>query len=158
FLYDAGAPAYLSFPDGVYTVDFPRRTVRPLFTPPEGQTVLWAARWRDEKQKVSLAIVGTDRSVHALDEAGAPGLSAPRACDGDTYGVVGVGRREDRRRCAVGYDPSGYLRGDAGKTRPSYLGEYEVDDAGRKEGREVARRRVPPRPLDEPVTGEALFG
>jgi hypothetical protein len=159
FLYDAGAPAYLCFPDGVYTVDFPRRAVQPLFTPPGGETVLWAARWKDEKQKVSLAIVGTDKSVHALDEAGALVFSAPLAYDRENYGVVRVGRLEDRRRFVVWYEPSWYLRVDAGKIMPSYVVEYEVDDAdGRKEGREVARRTVPPRPLDEPVTGEALFG
>src|SRR5262249_30602707 len=93
FLYDAGAPAYLSFPDSVYTVDLRRRTVRPLFTPPEGQTVLWAVRWKDEK--ATLAIVGTDKSVHALDAAGAPVFSAPLAYDRENYGLVRVGRLED---------------------------------------------------------------
>jgi hypothetical protein len=159
FLYDAGAPAYLSFPDGVYTVDFRRRAVRSLFIPPQGQTVLWAVRRKDEKDKATLAIVGTDKSVHALDEAGSPVFSAPLTYDRENYGLVWIGRLEDQRRFVVWYEPSWYLRLDAAKTMPSYLVEYEVDGAdGRKEGREVARRTVPPRPLDEPVTGEALFG
>ena len=44
-----------------------------------GETVRWARRWKDRRDKLSLAVVSTDQSVHLLTEAGAPVLSVRRA-------------------------------------------------------------------------------
>lgn len=159
FLFDAGSPAYLGFANGVYTVDFARRAARALFTPPAGERILSTGRLRDETQKTSLAIIATDKSVHALNEAGEPMFSAPLVYDRESYGVVRVGRFEDPRRFFVAYDPSWYLKAGVGKTMRSNLVEYEIDDAsGSKEGREIARRTMPSRILREPTIGQALFG
>jgi hypothetical protein len=152
FLYEADAAYYLSFPDGVYALDFARHTVRTLFTPPQGQTVLTACRWKDDRQKWSRAFVLTDQAVHVVDESGAPLFAAPLAYDGTDYGRVRVSQREDQRRFVVWYEPSWYLWTEAGKTMPSYLVEYDVA------GREVVRRTVPPRPLSNSPSGLALFG
>src|SRR5262249_13187407 len=69
-MYFSRAGPYLAFPGGVYTVNFRKRTVHILFTPAAGETVLWASRWVDEAKKLSVAFVGTDHSIHVLDEAG----------------------------------------------------------------------------------------
>jgi hypothetical protein len=152
FLYETESIYYLSFPDGVYAFDFARHTIHRLFTPAEGETVLAAVRWKDEKQKVSRAFVLTDRSVHVVDEAGASLLAAPLAYDRESYGHVRVARLEDPPRFVVWYEPSWYLWADAGKTMPGYLVEYDLA------GREVARREVPPRPLEQSPYVQALFG
>jgi hypothetical protein len=152
FLYEAGNAYFLSLADGVYALDFARHSVRRLFTPAAGQTVLAAARWKDERARWSRAFVLTDRAVHVLDEAGTPLFSAPLAYDREDYGRVSVAQLEDPGRFAVMYQPSWYLSIGVGKTMPSYLVEYDA------EGREVARRTVPPRPLNGPPRGLALFG
>src|SRR5262249_48043060 len=71
-LWEAFSPPYLAFPGGVYDVDFSRRTIRTLFTPPQGETVLQANRWKDQREKKSLVVVNTDRSIHILTDSGAP--------------------------------------------------------------------------------------
>jgi hypothetical protein len=152
FLYEDEAAFYLAFPGGVYTLDFARHTIHTLFTPAEGQTVMAAIRWKDEKQKLSRAFVLTAKSVHVLDESGAPLFSAPLTYDRVNHGLVRVGRLENPQRWVVWYEPSWYVQPDAGKTMPSYLVEYDVG------GREIARRTVPPRPLAEAPYGQALFG
>jgi hypothetical protein len=152
FLYESDSAYFLSLPDGVYALDFARHTIRTLFTPPEGQTILAAARWKDDREKWSRAFVLTDQSVYVLDEAGAPLLSAPLAYDREDYGRVSVAQLEALRRFAVRYEPSWYLWAEAAKTMPSYLVEYDLA------GREVARRTVPPRPLNAAPPGLALFG
>ncbi len=152
FLYETGTAYFLSLPGGVYALDFARHTIHTLFTPAEGQTVLAAFRWKGEREKWSRVVVLTDKAVHVLDEAGATLLSAPLAYDREDYGRVSVAEVEAPRRFAVWYEPSWYLSTDAGKTMPSHLVEY---DAG---GRELARRTVPPRPLNAAPPGLALFG
>jgi hypothetical protein len=152
FLYEDDPVFYLAFPGGVYTPDFARHTIHTLFAPSDGQTVVAVIRWKDEKQKVSRAFVLTDQSVHVLDESGVPLFSAPLAYDRGTHGLVRVGRLENPQRWVVWYEPSWYLRPDAGKTMPSYLVEYDVG------GRELARRTLPPCPLAEAPYGQALFG
>jgi hypothetical protein len=151
-LYEAGPAFFLSLPGGVYALDFARHTIHTLFTPAEGQTVLAAARWKDDREKWSRVFVLTDQSVHVLDEAGAPLFSAPLLYDREGYGRVRVAQVEDPRRFVVWYEPSWYLWAEAGKTMPSHLVEYDVM------GREIARRTVPPRPLNAPPQGLALFG
>jgi hypothetical protein len=145
-------PTYLVFPGGVYDVDFSRRTIRALFTPAEGETVVWARRWKDRREKQSLTIVSTDRSIHLLTEGGARAVSVPRAYDREKYGGLSVGRLEGPQRYVLWYQPSRWLEPDERRTMPSYLLEYDTA------GKEVARRAVPPPPLVEPSYAEALFG
>jgi hypothetical protein len=152
FLYETGTAYFLSLPGGVYALDFARHTIRTLFTPPEGQTVLAAVRWKDDREKWSRAVVLTDQSVHVLDEAGAPLFSAPLAYGREEYGRVSVAQLASPRRFAVWYEPSWYLSAGAGKTMSSYLVEYDAA------GQEIARRTVPPRPLNAAPQGLALFG
>jgi hypothetical protein len=147
-----GSPAYLSFPGGAYTVDFARRTLQTLFTPAQGQTVLWAIRWKDEKHQSALAFVGTDRSVHIVNETGTPIFSAPRAYDLENHGTLRVGRLENPHRFVVWYEPSWHLRTEAVKTMSSYLVEYDAA------GREMARRTLPHRPLIKASYTHALLG
>jgi hypothetical protein len=152
FLYEAVHAYYLNFPGGVYAVDFGRRTIHPLFTPAAGETVRAAVRWKDERLRLSRALVLTDKTVYILDDAGVRLFAAPLAYGRADYGLVRVGRLEDPQRFVVCYEPSWYLRADAGKTMPGYLVEY--DGAGT----EIARRTVPPRPLIPPSYAQALFG
>jgi hypothetical protein len=152
FLYEAGPAYFLSVPGGVYALDFARHTIRTLFTPPEGQSVLGTVRWKDDREKWTRAVVLTETSLHVLDESGAPVLSAPLAHDREDYGRVSISQVESPRRFVVWYEPSWYLWADAGKSMSSYLVEYDT------EGRELARRTVPPRPLNASPPGLVLFG
>ena len=139
--YLSRARDYLTFPGGVYTVDFRKRTLRTLFVPAAGETVFWASRWEDEKQKPSLAFVCTDQSIHVVDEAGSWVLSVPLAFDRDSYRIQSVGRLENPRRYWVWYEPAWYLGLESLETMPAYVVEYD------SAGREVSpRKTVPPRP------------
>src|SRR5579883_292877 len=139
--YLSRASFYLAFPGGVYTVDFRKRILRTLFVPKAGETVLWANRWENEKQKQSLAIVGTDQGIHVLDPSGARLLSIPLAFDRTSYQIHRVGRLENARRYWVWYEPAWHLPLGELETMPAYVVEYD------SAGREIAPRKiVPPRP------------
>jgi hypothetical protein len=143
----AFTPAYLAFPGGVYWVDFRKRTIQTLFTPAAGETILWADRWKLEKQNTSLAFVGTDRAVHVLDEAGVRLASAPVPADLENHQVGSFGLLDNPRRYWVWCAPKWYLGLDVLETLPAYVVEYDA------QGREVARREVPPRPGGARATG-----
>jgi hypothetical protein len=151
-LWEAHPPSYLPFPGGVYAVDFSRRTIQKLFTPAAGETVLWASRWQDKREKESLAIVSTDQSVHVLTEAGARVVAVSRDCDRQRYRVGSVGRLEDPQRYAFWYAPLWCLELEEFQATPPSLREYDAA------GREVARRTLPKAPRLEPSYAEALFG
>jgi hypothetical protein len=151
-LWEAFPPAYLVFPGGVYDVDFARRTIRKLFTPAEGDAVLEARRWKDRREKQSLAIVSTERAFHVLTLAGAPVVSAPRVYDRDDHGARSVGRLENPERYFVWYGKSRWMEPEEGDAFPSHLLEY--DGAGK----EIARRTLPPHPPVEQSPALALFG
>jgi hypothetical protein len=158
------AGPYLAFPGAVYTVNFRARTVRTLFLPAPGETVLWASRWEDEKQKVAVAFVGTDQAVHVLDEAGSPVLSAPLAYDRTSYQVTSMGRLENPQRYWVWYEPAWCLGIETLETKPAYVVFY--DSAGREisPSQEVLPRpgdvrNLPPLlPLVEASSAQAWFG
>jgi hypothetical protein len=150
--FETGPTPYLSFPGGVYTVDYARRTIQKRFSPAEDQTVLWTIRWKDEKHKLSLAFVGTDKSVHAVDETGKAIFSAPLAYDVEKYGNLRFGRLDNPERFVIWYEPSWQLRTEAVKTMPSYLVEYDAS------GGEIARRTLPHRPLIEPSSFQEALG
>jgi hypothetical protein len=134
------AQDYLAFPGGVYRVDFHRRTVQTLFTPAAGETVRWASRWEDRKKAESLAFVGTDRSVHAVDEKGASVFATPLAYDPRSHRIRAAGRLDGPRRYWVWYEPQWYLGVEELGTLPACVVEYDAA------GREVGRTNVPPRP------------
>ena len=155
---------YLAFPGGVYTVDFRKRTLRTLFVPTAGETVLWASRWEDEKQKQSLAFVGTDQAIHVVEPMGNRLLSVPLAFDRASYRIHRVGRLENPRRYWVWYEPAWHLSLESLETMPAYVMEY--DSAG---GEIPPRKIVPPRPggareftppvpLFEPSSAHLWFG
>jgi hypothetical protein len=162
--YLSRANSYLAFPGGVYTVDFRKRILRPLFVPKAGETLLWANRWENEKQKQSLAFMGTDQGIHVLDPSGVRLLSVPLAFDRTSYQIHRVGRLEDPLRYWVWYEPAWHLPLDELETMPAYVLEYD------SAGREIAPRKIvpprpggarkftPPVPLDEPSSAHLWFG
>jgi hypothetical protein len=107
---------YLAFPGGVYTVNFRKRTVHTLYVPVAGEPVLWASRWKDEARKLSVAFVGTDRSIHVLDETGTRLLSAPLTYDRENYHLADVGRLEKPERYWLWYEPAWYQGLEAQET------------------------------------------
>jgi hypothetical protein len=145
---EAQARDYLAFPGGVYRVDFGPRTVIKLYSPAEGQTVLWAGRMEDERQKTALAFVGTNTSIEVVEETGRHVASLPPAYDLATWHVQGVGRLEDPGRYWVWFEPHWYLPPVSVENLTGHLIEYS--DAGV----ETARQDIPLRfgggPLQDP--------
>jgi hypothetical protein len=139
--YFSVAKDYLAFPDAVYRIDFRKRTLRTLFVPADGEKVLWASRWTNEKEKQVLAFVGTNKSVHVLDETGSPALTAPLAFDLESYQIAQVGRLDNPLRYWIWYEPAWYLGLDVLETTPAYVVFY--DRAGQEIG---PRQEVPPKP------------
>jgi hypothetical protein len=164
FMYFAKAADYLAFPGGVYRVDFDTLTVRTLFVPRAGETVLWASRWEDEKQKLALAFVGTDQSVHVMDEAGSRILSVPLAYDPHSYRVKQVGRLENPERYWVWYEPAWYLDVGTLETTAEHVVIYDRGGRELTPRQEIppqpgrARQLVPPAVLFEPSSMNALAG
>jgi hypothetical protein len=136
----AFTPDYLAFPSAVYRIDFHKRTIQTLFVPAAGETVLWADRLRIEKDNLSLAFVGTDKSFHVVDETGSEVFSTALATDLENYQVKRIGRLEDPLRYWVWYEPMCYLGLDLLEKMPAYIVEYSPS------GSEIARTAVPPRP------------
>jgi hypothetical protein len=150
-MWDAFPATYLTFPGGVYTAQFARRTIQPLFIPAPGETVVWAGKWKDPKEKQSLTVVSTDKTVHVLTEAGSPVFSVPLAFDREQYRLRGV-RRLDDHRFSFWYGPPWPADPETVRTTPCYLLEYDPA------GRELTRRAIPPAPLPDPSFGMALLG
>src|SRR5262249_40107180 len=141
FLYMSRVGPYLAFPGGVYTVNFRKRTVQALYVPVAGETILWASRWHDDERKLSVGFVGTDRSIHVLDETGSLRFSVPVAYDPENYAIVDLGRLENPERYWIWYEPAWYQGLEAQEITPSILVMYDAA------GREISPRQiVPPRP------------
>src|SRR5262249_14165836 len=141
---------FLSFPGGVYEVDFARRTIQRLFSPAKGETVISVRRWRQDSKR-TVVVVSTDRSIHVVTDKGSPVVSMPRALDHGKYVPVFVGLFENPRRYFVWYHLNTWLQEpEEYATDPSHLFEY--DDGGR----ELARRTVPPFPYPAASYASAL--
>jgi hypothetical protein len=95
---------------------------------------------RIEKDNLSLAFVGTDKSFHVLDETGSKVFSTALATDLENYQVKRIGRLENPLRYWVWYEPMCYLGLDLLEQMPAYIVEYSPS------GSEIARTAVPPRP------------
>jgi YD repeat-containing protein len=137
---EAFALDYLAFPRGVFKIDFHKRAVQTLFVPAAEETVLWASRWEDAKKTASLAFVGTDRSIHVVDERGSRVFSAPLAYDLRSYRIRSAGRLNSPQRYWIWFHPQWYLGAETLETMPACVVEYDTA------GREVGRRTVPPQP------------
>jgi hypothetical protein len=148
----AFSPAYLAFPGGVYDVDFSRRTIRTLFTCPEGETVVRVNRLRDRRDKRSLVVIATDKSVHILTVAGVPVLTVPRAYDQPKYVITTVAWVQNPDRYILQYRPSHFLMPEEIRTMPSYVLEYDAA------GHELSRRIAPRGPETPPSYAAVLFG
>ena len=71
----------LAFPHEVYAVDLRGRSMKRLFVAPSGETVLWAQPLPEERQTPMQVVVGTDRSIHVVDDGGRELVAAPWAYD-----------------------------------------------------------------------------
>jgi hypothetical protein len=146
---------YLTFSDGVYTVDFARRKIRSFFTPASGETVTFADWWNDElDRKRRLVGVGTDRSFHLLRDEDATAVSVPRVFREKPGGIVYVGLLENPERYLVWYQSwKSLLEPEELRTTPTHLLEYDTT------GHELApRRTLSPPPLLGASYAESLFG
>ncbi|SIO62749.1 hypothetical protein SAMN05444166_7138 [Singulisphaera sp. GP187] len=148
FLLQTKAAERLSFPEGVYLVDFGSRTVRKFYSPAEGETVLGAASAVGEGRTFVL----TDKSARVIHRSGTTLFSAPFAVDPDNYGVARVAQLENPERWVVRYEPSWFMFSELGNITSGQLVEYDPA------GREVARGPLPPTPMHEPSDAQALLG
>ena len=144
--------------DGVYTVDFTRRTIRTVFTPAAGETVTYGSSCDDLfKREWKRVFVSTDKSFHVLTEDGAPVLSVPRVQyrQKDRYTVV-LGGLENPERYFVYYilsSPWWSLAEPAEfKSTPVHFHEYDTS------GRELAHRSFLLLPYPAASYAKALFG
>src|SRR5262249_49886256 len=153
----AKSSEYLIFPSRVYTVDFARRTIRALFTPPAGETVAFASRWSDPLDKKRTGIVvSTDQSIHFLTVEGTLVVSVPRLYTPVRSLPVLGGPLEKPDRYGV-YYPSYFewttvLEPDEYKSLTCELYEYD------RTGREIARQIIPPIPYPQAPYSQALYG
>jgi hypothetical protein len=143
----------LAFPDGVYCVDFVRRSIRRLFTSAPGETVNAARWWNDEEAHREALVVSTNQAFHVVTEDGRRLASMPRAFSSEKYGPIFIGKFKDPERYYVRYDLRYWLREpEEYRTEPSYLLEYDAA------GHELARRAVPPFPYPASSYAQALYG
>ena len=144
--------------DGVYTVDFARRTIRTVFTPAAGETVTYGSSCDDLfNREWKRVFVSTDKSLHVLTEDGAPVLSVPRVQDRqkDRY-TVAIGGLENPERYFASYgltspwwsvaEPAEF------KSTPVHFHEYDTS------GRELAHRSFLLLPYPADSYANALFG
>jgi hypothetical protein len=153
----AGKLEYLAFSDGVFSVDYARRTIRTLFAPAAGETVTFGRSCGDPlNREWRRILVSTDKSLHYLKADGTPVLSVPRVYDRRKYEyLVFLGKLENPERYFAWYRsmPSGSLaEPEEFKATPFHLHEYDIA------GREVAHRTNPQVPYPSASYAKALFG
>jgi hypothetical protein len=148
---------YQAFSDGVYSVDYARRTIRNLFTPAAGETVTFGRDCGDQLDRDwSMVLVSTDKSFHFLTLDGTPVLTVPSVHDRQKYGyLVFLGKLENPERYFVWYRsmPWGsFVEPEEFKSTPFHLHLYDTA------GRELARRTDPQIPYPAASYAKALFG
>ena len=144
--------------DGVYTVDFARRTIRTLFTPAAGETVTYGSSCDDQlNREWKRVFVSTDKSLHVLTEDGAPVLSVPRVQDRQKDKYTRPSRRAGKPgtllRLVCTDSPYWSLAEPAEfKSTPFHFHEYDTS------GRELAHRSFLLLPYPAASYAKALFG
>jgi hypothetical protein len=88
----------LAVPNGAFTMDFRKGSVKKVFSPPPGETVLWASQRADEREKWFHIFVSTDKALYVLDEKGTLVCRAPLVNDPEGYRLMAVGRLDRPRR------------------------------------------------------------
>ena len=144
--------------DGVYTVDFARRTIRTIFTPAAGETVTYGSSCDDLfNREWKRVFVSTDKSFHVLTEDGAPVFSIPRVQDRQKgrY-TVRLGKLENPERYFASYGLTSPWWGLAEpaefKSTPIHFREYDTS------GRELAHRSFLRLPYPAASYAKVLFG
>ncbi|HKB39406.1 MAG TPA: hypothetical protein VKD72_23415, partial [Gemmataceae bacterium] len=138
--YGSHTPDYLAFADVVYAVDIPKRTVRALYVPPTGETVLWATWWAGSgNPELRQSAVVTDKWARVLDKAGSQVFAAPWAYDPQRYHIKDIKRLEGPERYRIRYLPWWYLDLETLEALPEHAVDYDAA------GREIARHSLPPR-------------
>jgi hypothetical protein len=148
FMFQTKPADRLSFPGGVYLVDFGSRTVRKLYSPAEGESILGAVPAAGEGR----TFVMTDKSARVIHRTGTTLFSAPFVVDPDNYAVVRVAQLQNPERWVVRYERSWFMGSELGNITPGQLVEYDPA------GREVACQILPPTPMHEPSDAQALLG
>jgi hypothetical protein len=152
-----GKLEYLTFSDGVYSVDYARRTIRQFFTPAAGETVRFGRSCGDPlNREWKRILVSTDQSLHFLKGDGTPVVSVRRLYDPPKYEyLVFLGKLENPDRYFVWYRSmvaGSLVEPEEFKAAPFHL--YGYDPAGR----EVSHRRYPQVPYVPASYAKALFG
>jgi hypothetical protein len=150
----------LALPGGAFTVDFRKGSVKKVFSPPPGETVLWASQRADEREKWFHMYVGTDQALYVFDEAGVLVCRAPLVGDLDGYRLMAVGRLDRPRRYWVWYSPQWHLPRATLVSMPE--GHVIIYD---QSGTEIPpRQTLPPRsgvvrdfPSSQPLVGPSAF-
>jgi hypothetical protein len=153
----AATNKYLVCSDGLYTVDFVRRTIRTLFTPAAGETVTYGRPCIDPiNREWERVLVTTDKSLHVLTEDGAPVLSVPRVQDRqrDKY-IVLLGALKNPDRYFAWYRPMvDFSLAEPGEFKSTPYQYHEYDTSGR----ELAHRSGLQLPFPADSYAKALFG
>jgi hypothetical protein len=160
FGYDATVRYPLAFPDGAYTVDFRKGIVQKVFSPPAGETVVWASQREDEREKWFHMFVGTEKMLHVFDDAGTPVCSATLPIDLENYRLMLVGRFDNPRRYGVWYIPDWQLPLSTWET----MNEVQIVIYDAVGNEILPRKTVPPRsgvvrdfPGGNPLVGPSSF-
>jgi hypothetical protein len=167
-------PDYLTFPTGVYDLDFENRQVRAIFTPANGEYVIGARNWSDDPQSESLirdeksvrgvetyqrlhsekpnrVVVGTNQAIYVLNQDGHQECAIPVEYDSRQY-MFSLLRFDDPSRYAVMYRPSYFLGLVARESMESHQIEYGAD------GHELSRTTLPALPFSKPLAHQPWFG
>jgi hypothetical protein len=150
----------LALPSGAFTVDFRKGIVKKVFSPPPGETVLWASQREDEREKWFHMYLGTDQSLYVLDEAGTLVCRAPLVRKLDGYSLMAVGRLDRPRRYWAWYYPQWHLPRASLVSMP----EAQVVIYDQNGNEIMPRQTVPPRsgvvrdfPSSRPPVGPSAF-
>lgn len=176
FIAGIHSPDFLPFSDRAYIVDYGARSVKAVYVPDAGQTIL-AAEARDDRARKFLAFMLTEEGICAAEENGTRVFSAPLVFSRKQYRIEAA-QLGDAQRFAVWYYPD--KLGTApiglgklatlflkevlfkhvpliGKTNdaepaPSYLVEFDA------KGNELDRLAVPSLPVATRRPARAFYG
>jgi hypothetical protein len=153
----AGKLEYLAFSDGVYAVNYARRTIHQLFAPAAGEIITFGRPCGDAaNHNWRRILVSTDKSLCFLKEDGTPVLSVPRVYDRQKYEfLVYLGKLDNPERYFVWYRSlvsGSLLEPEEFRAAPFHLHEYDAT------GHEIACRTDPQVPYAPASYANAFFG